>query len=112
MDWPDAPRARWLLYLPGDEALPVEVILTELARRLCDVLCAAGASVLVDYGGGEEELATYGKPDGAETITVALPLFATRKGRLCVHTRPSRAGVSVECRSRRPRGCRSSRTAR
>jgi serine phosphatase RsbU (regulator of sigma subunit)/anti-sigma regulatory factor (Ser/Thr protein kinase) len=84
VDWPDTTTSRWLLHLPARTAavLPLPDLVTELVRRLCDVLRADGASVWVDFGEGERELASYGVPGG--TITAPLPLSAPRKGQLRV----------------------------
>ena len=97
VDWPDVPTAKWLLHMPahGGEVLTLDVLVTEQVRRLCDVLLADGAAVFVNYGTGERTLAGAGRLDGTEVITVALPLFATRKGRLCVYG-PVRTPTAVE----------------
>lgn len=82
--WPDPATARWLLYLPALEA-PLPVLVTELLRRLCDVLSAPGGTVVVDDGTGSTELAGYGDRKGPP-VTVPLPLASPRTGRLVVHT--------------------------
>jgi serine phosphatase RsbU (regulator of sigma subunit)/anti-sigma regulatory factor (Ser/Thr protein kinase) len=85
VSWPDVPTAKWLLHVPAPGAVTtLDVLVTELIRRLCDVLPAEGASVLVDYGQGERELARCGQLAGEPALTVELPLFARRAGRLRV----------------------------
>jgi serine phosphatase RsbU (regulator of sigma subunit)/anti-sigma regulatory factor (Ser/Thr protein kinase) len=95
--WPDVSTARWLLHVPdhGGEPLPLPLLVTELVRRLCDVLLADGASVFVNYGDGEFELAGCGSRDGAETFDVALPLYARRTGRLTVYGPASGAALEL-----------------
>jgi sigma-B regulation protein RsbU (phosphoserine phosphatase) len=95
VEWPAAPVSRWLLHLPAGDDLTLEAVVTELIRRLCDVLPATGARVFVDYGRGEEELATYGEPTDTGMITVALHLFTPRSGRLCVYAPPSPTAVEL-----------------
>ncbi|MFL6140238.1 MAG: SpoIIE family protein phosphatase [Labedaea sp.] len=93
--WPDPAIARWLLYVPERTSaqLSLAELVAELVRRLCDVLGAAGGEVLVDdgisdSGGGADGdgddrnwLASSGRTDG-EALTVALPLYPSRGGRL------------------------------
>jgi len=89
--WPDPATARWLLHLPSPRG-PLPVLVTELLRRLCDVLPADGAAVWFDDGVGgaaETELASCGRWDGEPSVTVLLPLSAPRTGRLAVHTTPA-----------------------
>ena len=83
--WPDPATARWLLHLPGSRG-PLPVVVTELLRRLCDVLSSDGAAVWFDDGVAETELASCGRWDGEAALTVRLPLSAPRSGRLAVHT--------------------------
>jgi serine phosphatase RsbU (regulator of sigma subunit)/anti-sigma regulatory factor (Ser/Thr protein kinase) len=83
--WPDPATARWLLYLPAPPAA-LPVLVTELVRRLCDVLGAAGASVVLDGDTGTEELAGYGDRTGPAAVVVPLPVAPPRTGRLVVHT--------------------------
>jgi sigma-B regulation protein RsbU (phosphoserine phosphatase) len=83
--WPDVASCRWLLHIPAQSTavLPLAALVTELVRRLCDVLGADGGSVWVDDGDGERELTAYGRPPAeAASSVVALPLGAPRKGRL------------------------------
>ncbi|MFC4859331.1 SpoIIE family protein phosphatase [Actinophytocola glycyrrhizae] len=82
--WPDPETARWLLHLPSPPA-QLPVLVTELLRRLCDVLGAAGGTVVLADDTGEELLATYGEKAGDEVVT-ALPLEPPRSGRLTVYT--------------------------
>jgi serine phosphatase RsbU (regulator of sigma subunit)/anti-sigma regulatory factor (Ser/Thr protein kinase) len=83
--WPDPATARWLLHLPAG-AEPLPVLLTELVRRLCDVLSAPGASVWLDNETGATSLARCGGDGGKPPVTVALPLAPPTTGRLVVHT--------------------------
>jgi sigma-B regulation protein RsbU (phosphoserine phosphatase) len=94
--WPDTTTSRWLLHVPTRTAtvLPLPAMVSELVRRLCDVLGADGASVLADLGDGEEELAVHGRP-GPAVLTVALPLTAPHKGQLRVRA-ASRTPAVVE----------------
>lgn len=84
-DWPAVPAVKWLLDVPelGD-TMTLDALVTELVRRLADVLPAEGASATVDYGEGEQELASCGQRAGDPGLTVELPLFARRTGRLHV----------------------------
>ncbi|MFL6126840.1 SpoIIE family protein phosphatase [Actinophytocola sp.] len=83
--WPDPDEARWLLYLPMAEDLSPRVAVTELVRRLCDVLGASGATVLLEGGNGTEELAAYGDHARDAVVVTQLPLTPPRTGRLVVH---------------------------
>jgi serine phosphatase RsbU (regulator of sigma subunit) len=83
--WPDQDTARWLLHLPMAEAAPLPVAVTELTRRLADVLGAAGVAVLLDANTGPEELAGCGDRSGHSVAVVPLPLTPPRVGRLVVH---------------------------
>ena len=83
--WPDPDVSRWLLHLSAAEELPLAVAVTELVRRLCDVLGAAGATVLMETGTGTEELAGYGDRTGDAVVVTPLPLTLPRTGRLVVH---------------------------
>jgi serine phosphatase RsbU (regulator of sigma subunit)/anti-sigma regulatory factor (Ser/Thr protein kinase) len=82
--WPDPATARWLLHLPAPPA-ELPVLVTELVRRLCDVLGASGGAVLLDGDDDVTELAAYGELTGP-AVTVPLPLAPPRTGRLVVHT--------------------------
>jgi serine phosphatase RsbU (regulator of sigma subunit) len=84
-EWPDPDTARWLLHLPATEDVPLPVVVTELARRLGDVLGAAGVAVLLDGDTGAEELAGYGDRSLPSAVVVPLPLTPPRTGRLVVH---------------------------
>jgi serine phosphatase RsbU (regulator of sigma subunit) len=107
-DWPGTQTCRWLLHMPSPVAarLTVPTLVTELLRRLCEVIGAHEASVSLDYGDakGEQVLARYsgGSPgsghaadagdDGSPapvprraTIDVRLGLDAPLRGRLRVH---------------------------
>jgi serine phosphatase RsbU (regulator of sigma subunit)/anti-sigma regulatory factor (Ser/Thr protein kinase) len=81
--WPDPATARWLLHLPAPPE-PLAVLVTELLRRLCDVLGATGGHVVLADDSGESLLATYGEKDDGRTVTVPLPLEPPRTGRLTV----------------------------
>jgi len=82
--WPDPATTRWLMFLPSfDAQLPI--LVTEMLRRLCDVLTATGGSVVLDDGAATTELATYGARTGP-SVTVPLPLASPRTGRLVVHS--------------------------
>jgi sigma-B regulation protein RsbU (phosphoserine phosphatase) len=83
--WPDPDASRWLLHLPMAENLPLPVAVTELVRRLCDVLGAAGATVLIEGATGTEELAGYGNRTRDAVVVTPLPLTPPRTGRLVVH---------------------------
>jgi serine phosphatase RsbU (regulator of sigma subunit)/anti-sigma regulatory factor (Ser/Thr protein kinase) len=89
--WPDPDSTRWLLHLPAPpSSLPV--LVTELLRRLCDVLGATGGTVVLADDTGESLLAAYGeKADGENAdggvVTVPLPLEPPRSGRLAVYSR-------------------------
>jgi serine phosphatase RsbU (regulator of sigma subunit)/anti-sigma regulatory factor (Ser/Thr protein kinase) len=85
-EWPDPATARWLLHLPAtvDDDRPLPVLVTELVRRLCDVLGAAGAAVLL-ADAGTEELASCGDRTAPALVVTALPLAPPRTGRLVVH---------------------------
>jgi phosphoserine phosphatase RsbU/P len=65
-EWPTAQTVRWLLHVPTTltARLDLPVLVTELLRRLCEVVDADGADVSVDYGDGSplQELACYGRP--------------------------------------------------
>jgi serine phosphatase RsbU (regulator of sigma subunit)/anti-sigma regulatory factor (Ser/Thr protein kinase) len=83
--WPDPDIARWLLHLPSPPA-PLPVLVTELLRRLCDVLGASGGAVVLADDTGEELLAAYGEKTGGAVVTVPLPLEPPRSGHLSVYT--------------------------
>lgn len=83
--WPDPDTARWLLHLPMADDVPLPVAVTELVRRLCDVLGAAGVGVLLDLATGAEELAGCGDRSARSVTVVPLPLTPPRSGRLVVH---------------------------
>jgi phosphoserine phosphatase RsbU/P len=84
--WPDPATARWLLHLPvADEDVPLPAVVTELTRRLGDVLGASGVAVLLDGVAGTEELAGWGDRSGRPTVVVPLPLTPPGAGRVVVH---------------------------
>ncbi len=87
--WPDPSASRWLLHLPTVRtgSVGTAALITELTRRLCDVLSADGAEVWVDYadGRGSVRLSEYGVSNGAGSVTAALPLPPPLHGRLVVH---------------------------
>lgn len=83
--WPDPDRTRWLVYLPMGDDAPLPVVVAELARRLGDVLAAAGVAVLLDTDHGTEELAGCGDRTQHAEVVVPLPLTPPRAGRLVVH---------------------------
>jgi serine phosphatase RsbU (regulator of sigma subunit)/anti-sigma regulatory factor (Ser/Thr protein kinase) len=85
VSWPDTATARWLLHIPSRTAavLPLPALVSELVRRLCDVLRTDVARVWVDLGDGEQELASQGRA-GTRMLGVALPLSAPRRGQLQV----------------------------
>ncbi|MGH3930070.1 MAG: SpoIIE family protein phosphatase [Pseudonocardiaceae bacterium] len=94
--WPGARACRWLLHVPNPVAAPLDVpaLVTELLRRLCEVIGADGASVSLDRGDGtgEQPLASHGLAAtraGASTsssaqsvIDIRLALEAPLRGRL------------------------------
>ncbi len=100
--WPGAQACRWLLRMPAPIAARLDVpsLVTELLRRLCEVIGADEASVSLDYGDGQGQqwLAQHyagssgtGSPactPGPATIDVRLAVDAPLHGRLRVH-RPS-----------------------
>jgi phosphoserine phosphatase RsbU/P len=83
--WPDPERTRWLTHLPVSDNVPLPVMVTELTRRLGDVLGAGGVAVLLDAETGTEELAGCGDRTQHAEIVVPLPLTPPRAGRLVVH---------------------------
>jgi sigma-B regulation protein RsbU (phosphoserine phosphatase) len=87
-DWPVPSASRWLLHLDDTRVAEMALapLVSELIRRLCDVLGADGAGVWVDYGdgAGAQELAAFGQPADAESTTLPLPLPAPLTGRLGV----------------------------
>lgn len=85
LPWPDPATARWLLHLPAADHVPVPVVVTELIRRLCDVLGAAGVTVLLDDAMNIGELAGYGDQSTPAVVVVPLPLTQPKVGRLVVH---------------------------
>jgi sigma-B regulation protein RsbU (phosphoserine phosphatase) len=87
-DWPDPNTVRWLARMPLTD-LPLQVVLTELTRRLGDVLGASGVAVLLDNDRGTEELAGCGDRSAHAAIVVPLPLTPPRTGRVVVHGDPA-----------------------
>lgn len=117
--WPSSRACRWLLHMPDSMTAQLDVrsLVTELLRRLCEVIGADEAGVSLDYGDGkgEHQLAQYGgaatrlpgppppeaRPAGTPfpglgrsqaVIEVRLAVDAPLRGRLRVHRR-SRPGV-------------------
>ncbi|HEV2784117.1 MAG TPA: SpoIIE family protein phosphatase [Actinophytocola sp.] len=95
--WPGADTCRWMLHIPTrtTAALPLPALITELIRRLCDVLGADGGSVWLDHGDGEREVINYGRPPGPTAVSVPLPVAAPRMGQLHLNT-PTVAAHSPE----------------
>jgi sigma-B regulation protein RsbU (phosphoserine phosphatase) len=83
--WPDPATARWLLHLPVTDDVPLPAVVTELTRRLGDVLGAAGVAVLLDGDAGPEEVAGWGDRTTRPAVVMPLPLTSPRAGRLVVH---------------------------
>jgi serine phosphatase RsbU (regulator of sigma subunit)/anti-sigma regulatory factor (Ser/Thr protein kinase) len=90
-DWPPARAVRWLLHVPTGLAAKLELraLVTELLRRLCEVLDAEGAEVSVYYGDGRgaQQLANHGRPVDPEhsaQVQAQLPLPAPLHGVLRV----------------------------
>ncbi len=101
-DWPAPSVSRWLLHIDDQRAAEMALapLVSELVRRLCDVLGADGAGVWVDYGdgAGEQELAISGQPPDAGSTTLPLPLPAPLTGRLGVRMQrpnPSTAEITA-----------------
>jgi serine phosphatase RsbU (regulator of sigma subunit)/anti-sigma regulatory factor (Ser/Thr protein kinase) len=97
--WPDPGTARWLLHLPAPPS-PLPVLVTELLRRLCDVLGAHGGTVVLSDDNGEELLASYGELAG-DAVIVPLPLEPPRSGRLAVHTATTGAAELAQLTAQR-----------
>ncbi len=74
-EWPGPQACRWLLHLPNPVAaqLNVPALVTELLRRLCEVIGADEASVSLDRGDGtgEQPLASHGVADTQAVVTSA-----------------------------------------
>ena len=83
--WPGPDQTRWLVHVPMSDDTPLQVVVAELARRLGDVLAAAGVAVLLDTDAGAEELAGCGDRTRSAEVVVPLPLTPPRAGRLVVH---------------------------
>jgi serine phosphatase RsbU (regulator of sigma subunit) len=88
-EWPDPATTRWLARMPMDDEIPLQVVVTELSRRLGDVLGATGVAVLLDNDHGTHELAGCGDRTGHAAVIVPLPLTPPRTGRVVVHGDPS-----------------------
>jgi len=96
--WSTAEQARWLLHIPPnlvDRLQPVELI-TELVRRLRELLDAACVSVEVDEGDGARELARDGWPGAGPATEVRLPMTAPLRGSLRVEHQPGPAAADPE----------------
>ncbi|GAB1512648.1 SpoIIE family protein phosphatase [Actinophytocola sp. KF-1] len=98
--WPDPDTARWLLHLPAPLS-PLPVLVTELLRRLCDVLGARGGAVVLADDNGDELLAAYGEKPGEDVVTVPLPLEAPRSGHLTVYSDAGRAAELAQLTAQR-----------
>jgi GAF domain-containing protein/anti-sigma regulatory factor (Ser/Thr protein kinase) len=91
--WPGPQSCRWLLHMPAPVAtrLAMPSLVTELLRRLCEVLGADAARVLLDYGDGtgEQLLAQHSvvapAPVTTPCVEIRLALDAPLRGRLRVH---------------------------
>ncbi len=97
--WTEAEQARWLLHVPPalvDRLAPMELV-TELLRRLRELLGADAVRVEVDEGdgAGPQEVARDGAGTGS-TVAVPLPLTPPLRGTLEVVT----AAPSEEERTR------------
>jgi serine phosphatase RsbU (regulator of sigma subunit)/anti-sigma regulatory factor (Ser/Thr protein kinase) len=97
-EWPSPQTCRWLLHMPGSVAtrLDVPALVAELLRRLCEVVGADEAHVVVDYGDGQGDqlLAHHSGHPGhhratAGPIDVQLAMDAPLRGRLRVLPRAS-----------------------
>ncbi|MGI8814177.1 MAG: SpoIIE family protein phosphatase [Pseudonocardia sp.] len=101
-DWSDADRLRWLLRVPAHPAggLDLGVLVGELARRLRELVGAAGVAVEADAGDGtgSRELARDGLDpaalDPGEVMDVALPLTPPLRGALRLAITPG--GVALQ----------------
>lgn len=109
--WAGPQACRWLLHMPSPVAarLDVSSLVTELLRRLCEVIGAEAASVLLDYGDGrgERPFARHGTAEanaGTRTsatratagLDIRLALDAPLRGRLRV-SKPFPAAVRENC---------------
>ena len=89
-EWPDSEQVRQLLHVPATlgNQLDVPVLVSELVRRLREVLQARGVAVEVDHGDGSGvfTLAVDGvdpaSQPGALVLEVGLPLTAPLRGGL------------------------------
>jgi sigma-B regulation protein RsbU (phosphoserine phosphatase) len=101
--WSTAEQARWLLHVPPalvDRLEPVELV-TELVRRLRELLDADSVEVEVDEGDGNgpQELARDGAAPamgGAPPVEVRLPVTAPLRGVLRVMHRVGTAGGGLD----------------
>jgi phosphoserine phosphatase RsbU/P len=87
--WPDPATARWLVHMPMADDVPLLTVVTELTRRLGDVLGATGVAVLLDHDHTTDELAGCGDRTGHAAVIVPLPLTPPKTGRVVVHGDPS-----------------------
>jgi serine phosphatase RsbU (regulator of sigma subunit)/anti-sigma regulatory factor (Ser/Thr protein kinase) len=100
VEWPDTDQVRQLLHVPAALGVRVDMptLVTELTRRLREVLRAEGVTVEVDHGDGTgaEALAQDGADpatqDGTPPVEIPLPLTYPLRGSLRIL--PG-AGVSV-----------------
>jgi anti-sigma regulatory factor (Ser/Thr protein kinase)/GAF domain-containing protein len=104
--WPSPQACRWLLHMPGPVAARLEVpaLVSELLRRLCEVIGAEAATVSLDYGDGkgEQVLACHDERAEPHPTALATPGFDVRlaldaplRGRLRLHGK-SRTAVNQE----------------
>ena len=90
VEWPDTDQVRQLLHVPAALGVRVDMptLVTELTRRLREVLRAEGVTVEVDHGDGTgaEPLARDGADpaaqDGTPAVEIPLPLTYPLRGAL------------------------------
>lgn len=104
-EWPSPQTCRWLLHIPGSVTARLDVpsLVTELLRRLCEVVGAEGAHVIVDYGDGrgDQLVASHGAQHPAAApatpIDVTLAMGAPLRGRLRVHPKAVSGSPELRC---------------
>jgi sigma-B regulation protein RsbU (phosphoserine phosphatase) len=87
-EWPDTDQVRQLLHVPAPLGvrLDMPVLVTELARRLREVLRAEGVSVEVDHGDGSgafpltQDGADMSSLPGTPFVEIGLPLSSPLRG--------------------------------
>jgi len=87
-EWPDTDQVRQLLHVPAPLGvrLDMPVLVTELARRLREVLRAEGVSVEVDHGDGSgafpltQDGADLSSLPGTPFVEIGLPLSSPLRG--------------------------------